>query len=171
MALSLTGAVLQVQQQKQEWAALARQLDRYLAAAGITEQQLFWALSIARSRAFAAPYAAAPLSTAPKLFGAAQVVAAAAWLAQGAGGAWAAELLGAAAAAALGFTLLQQRETQQQHVMCPLLDMFNHDGQEQVSPGRACPVAGVWCYTSHSTVPSMTVAGVCAVGQLDAFVL
>uniref|UniRef100_A0A383VDZ6 SET domain-containing protein n=1 Tax=Tetradesmus obliquus TaxID=3088 RepID=A0A383VDZ6_TETOB len=122
----------QVQQQRQQWAGLAQQLQPALSAARITQQQLLWALSVTRSRAFAAPYAAAPLSLAPKALAAAQVVAAAAWLAAGPAAAAGVELLGVAAAAGAWFTLQQQLQSQQQqHAICPLLDFFNHDGREQ----------------------------------------
>ncbi|KAF6250640.1 hypothetical protein COO60DRAFT_1646404 [Scenedesmus sp. NREL 46B-D3] len=94
-------------------------------------EQLLWALSVTRSRAFAAPYAAAPLSVAPKAFAAAQVLAAAAWLAAGPAAAAGVQLLGAAAAGGAWFALQQQLQTQQQHAICPLLDFFNHDGREQ----------------------------------------
>ena len=124
---------LQVQQQQKEWAGLAQQLQPALSAARITPQQLLWALSVTRSRAFAAPYATAPLSLAPKALAAAQVVAAAAWLAAGPAAAVGVELLGVAAAAGAWFTLQQQLQSQQQqHAICPLLDFFNHDGREQV---------------------------------------
>lgn len=136
---------LQVQQQRQQWAGLAQQLQPALSAARITQQQLLWALSVTRSRAFAAPYAAAPLSLAPKALAAAQVVAAAAWLAAGPAAAAGVELLGVAAAAGAWFTLQQQLQSQQQqHAICPLLDFFNHDGREQVR-GKLAAVAALDC--------------------------
>jgi hypothetical protein len=46
----------QVQQQQQDWAALQQQVAPYLTAAGISTEQLQWALCITRSRTFAAPY-------------------------------------------------------------------------------------------------------------------
>lgn len=94
-----------------------------------------WALSLARSRAFAAPYTPAPLSTAPKVAVVAQVLAAAAYLAAGVGAAAGIEVAGLAAAAGVWYWLSQQSQTQQQHALCPLLDMFNHSGDEQV---RGC---------------------------------
>jgi hypothetical protein len=121
-----------VEQQRIEWSGIAQKLQPFLSSAGLTQQQLLWALSVTRSRAFAAPYAAAPLSTAPKALAAASVLAAAAWLAAGTAAAVGVEVLGAAAAAGVWFALQQQLQTQQQHAICPLLDFFNHDGREQV---------------------------------------
>ncbi len=48
--------VAQVKQQQQDWAALKQQVAPYLSAAGISTEQLYWALCITRSRTFAAPY-------------------------------------------------------------------------------------------------------------------
>lgn len=89
-----------MQQQQADWAALLQQVAPYLSAAGFSTQQLYWALSITRSRTFAAPYSSNP-------FGA-QL----GWLQKQAG--------------------QQQQPPQQQHVMCPLLDLFNHRGDVQV---------------------------------------
>lgn len=124
--------MLQVQQQQQAWTQLEQQLQPHLSAAGLTADQFTWALSLARSRAFAAPYAPAPLSTAPKVALATQIIAAAAYLAVGQAAAVTAELLGVSAAAGVWYWLSQQAQTQQQHALCPLLDMFNHSGTEQV---------------------------------------
>jgi hypothetical protein len=88
---------LQVQQQQQDWAALQQQVAPYLPAAGLSTQQLHWALAITRSRTFAAPYSSNP-------FGAQM-----GWLNKQAA-----------------------QQHQQQHVMCPLLDLFNHRGDVQV---------------------------------------
>jgi hypothetical protein len=88
---------LQVQQQQQDWAVLQQQVAPYLASAGLSTEQLYWALSITRSRTFAAPYSSNPFS---KQLG---------WLSK---------------------QFSQQQ--QQQHVMCPLLDLFNHRGDVQV---------------------------------------
>jgi hypothetical protein len=141
---------MQVKQQQAEWSGLAQQLQPFLSAAGLTQQQLLWALSVTRSRAFAAPYAAAPLSLAPKAFASAQVVAAVAWLAAGPAAAVGVEVLGAAAAAGAWFTLQQQLQSQQQHAICPLLDFFNHDGREQVGAtlgaGRAAAAAAAFTW-------------------------
>eukprot|EP00878_Enallax_costatus_P019938 GHUV01021053.1.p1 GENE.GHUV01021053.1~~GHUV01021053.1.p1 ORF type:complete len:380 (+),score=103.11 GHUV01021053.1:21-1160(+) len=123
--------IKQVQQQQEEWAQLARQLHPHLSAAGISTDQFFWALSLARSRAFAAPYTPAPLSVAPKAALAAQVAAAVSYLASGAATAAVVEVLGLSAAGGVWLWLTQQSQTQQQHALCPLLDMFNHSGQEQ----------------------------------------
>jgi hypothetical protein len=50
-----------VLQQRSEHAALQQQLTPYLAAAGLSQEQLLWALAVTRSRAFAAPHAVSPL--------------------------------------------------------------------------------------------------------------
>jgi len=134
-SLNLHWLGLQVQQEQQEWHRMHQQLQQYLAAAGIhaTQQQLFWALSIVRSRAFAAPFLAAPLSTVPKLFLAVQLMVLLAGIAQGPAAAAVSEVAGAAIAAVTAFTLLQQsKSSQQQHALCPLLDLFNHDSDVQV---------------------------------------
>jgi hypothetical protein len=92
--------LLQVQQQQADWAALQQQVAPYLSATGLSSQQLFWALSVTRSRTFAAPYSSNP-------FGA-QL----GWFQKQAG--------------------KQEAPQQQQHVMCPLLDLFNCSGDVQV---------------------------------------
>lgn len=97
---------VQVQQQQKDWQALQDQLTPYLDAAGISREQLMWALTVTRSRTFAAPYS-------PSTFGI-QL----GWLNNKAGGGGG-----------------QQQDQQQQHVMCPLLDLFNHRGDVQVGVG------------------------------------
>lgn len=99
--LLLVGTV-QVQQQQQDWAELQQQVAPYLSKAGLGADQLQWALSVTRSRTFAAPYASNP-------FG-----------------------------AQLGWLSRQAGQQQQQHVLCPLLDLFNHSGGVQVRLKLPC---------------------------------
>jgi hypothetical protein len=93
---------VQVQQQRREWAELQQQVAPYLSQAGVGADQLKWALSVTRSRTFAAPYVSNP-------FG-----------------------------AQLGWLSRQAGQQQQQHVLCPLLDLFNHSGEVQVRQQLLC---------------------------------
>jgi hypothetical protein len=128
----------QVQEQRAEWAALELKLKGHLDATGTSAEQLRWALSIVRSRAFAAPYVPVPLSVAPKLLATATVASAAVTAAAGTAAGAGVIALGTAAAAGLYAWLMRSAATQEQHALCPLMDLFNHDGRQQVHSHRIC---------------------------------
>ena len=123
---------LQVRQQQKEWQDWCTQLSATLKPAGIPQSSFLSALSIIRSRTFAAPYIPWPLSAFVPIAAALQVIAAAAGVAVGVGAAVGVELVGVAGLAAAASSSVKKAQEEEQHALCPLVDMFNHDSRVEV---------------------------------------
>jgi hypothetical protein len=123
-----------VQQQQQDWQHWGSQLEpTVLKAAAVTRSDFLSTLTIVRSRAFAAPYISWPLSAFVPVAAALQALAAVAWLAVGMGAGAGVEVVGLAGVAAAASSSLKAAQDKEQHALCPLIDMFNHDSKVEVS--------------------------------------
>jgi hypothetical protein len=125
----------QVEAQRAEWDALHSRFAPHLPPGAASPEAWRWALSIVRSRSFAAPDLPLPLGRVAAAAAAAQAGVLAAGAAAGAaaaGGAEAVVLLAAAGAAALASNAAASAggdgggASPARRVMCPLIDLFNH---------------------------------------------
>lgn len=119
-------------QQQQDWEAGYHQLAPALTAAGISRQDFTWALAITRSRTFAAPHPPASLSALLPAAAALQAAVVAAGVTLGTTAAAGVEVVGLGALAGGAAWVVQQAQATEQHVLAPLLDMFNHSVDEKV---------------------------------------
>lgn len=122
----------QVLDQRSSLQSLYQQLTPYLSQHGINKQQFTWAVTIVRSRTFVAPLLQQPLSTYAKVVAALQVALVAAGLLSSSSMAAAFEVGGLLAVVGAAVAALQQAKGSEQHAMCPLIDMINHNTSEQV---------------------------------------